>query len=178
MKALRNALLALTTLAAACGGLTGSNPGGPGRTASSQTCDPTTLNLNGGTIGIAAVFNPTATFTSGNYIITGNTIDFNGSVSAFGGQLIVAGLQSVRLSSVSFSGAATYNLLGAGTLSTSGGTTTLVTTLTIGALNGVATSALKGYNGGGAATGGAITYQIGDANVAANFAGMLCGGVR
>ena len=37
--------------------------------------------VNGGTIGIAAVFNPTATFTGGNYINTGNTINFNGSVA-------------------------------------------------------------------------------------------------
>jgi len=36
--------------------------------------------VNGGTIGIAGVFNPTATFAGGNYIITGNTIDFNGSI--------------------------------------------------------------------------------------------------
>jgi hypothetical protein len=34
---------------------------------------------NSGIIGIAGTFNPTATFTSGNYILTGSTIDFNGT---------------------------------------------------------------------------------------------------
>jgi hypothetical protein len=32
-----------------------------------------------GTIDIAGVFNPSATFTSGNYIVTGNTINYNGA---------------------------------------------------------------------------------------------------
>ncbi|HKV35207.1 MAG TPA: hypothetical protein VJP89_12810, partial [Pyrinomonadaceae bacterium] len=35
--------------------------------------------VNGGTIGVAAIFNPIATFAGGNYVITNNTIDFNGS---------------------------------------------------------------------------------------------------
>ena len=35
--------------------------------------------VNGGTIGIAGVFSPTATFGGGGYVITGNTINFNGS---------------------------------------------------------------------------------------------------
>jgi hypothetical protein len=43
--------------------------------------------VNGGTIGIAAVFNPTATFAGGNYVVTNNTVNFNGSgaqtISAF-----------------------------------------------------------------------------------------------
>src|SRR5262249_19754589 len=34
-----------------------------------------------GTIGVAGVFNPIATFAGGNYVITNSTIDFNGSGS-------------------------------------------------------------------------------------------------
>src|SRR5678815_3298314 len=35
--------------------------------------------VNGGTIGVAEVFNPIATFAGGNYVITNNTVNFNGS---------------------------------------------------------------------------------------------------
>jgi CSLREA domain-containing protein len=38
------------------------------------------VTLASGTIGIAGIFSPTASFTSGVYVITGNTIDFNGSI--------------------------------------------------------------------------------------------------
>jgi Domain of unknown function DUF11 len=42
----------------------------------------TTSNVtfpSGGTIGIAGTFNPTATFSSGGYVLTGNTVDYNSS---------------------------------------------------------------------------------------------------
>ncbi len=35
--------------------------------------------VNGGTIGVAGIFNPIATFAGGNYVIANNTVDFNGS---------------------------------------------------------------------------------------------------
>ncbi len=35
--------------------------------------------VNGGTIGIAGIFNPTATFTSGAFVVTGNTVVYNGT---------------------------------------------------------------------------------------------------
>ena len=35
--------------------------------------------VNGGTIGVAGIFNPIATFAGGNYVVTNNTVDFNGS---------------------------------------------------------------------------------------------------
>ena len=35
--------------------------------------------VNGGTIGVAGIFSPTATFAGGNYIILNNTVNFNGS---------------------------------------------------------------------------------------------------
>ena len=142
---------------------------------SNATSSSLTVNGTG-----AATFNGAL---SGNGSVTiasdtaGRAIDFNGSASTFGGQMTVQGVLNVRLSSVSFSGAATYNLPAGGTLSTSGGTTSLVTTLTIGALNGSSTSTLKGYNGGGAGTGGAIAYQIGDANKTAVFAGNVIDGI-
>jgi Bacterial Ig-like domain (group 3)/PKD domain/Calx-beta domain len=34
---------------------------------------------NGGTVGVAGIFSPTATFAGGNYVVTNNTVDFNGS---------------------------------------------------------------------------------------------------
>lgn len=37
------------------------------------------VTLSSGTITISGTFNPTASFTSGNYITTGNTVDFNSS---------------------------------------------------------------------------------------------------
>ncbi len=43
-----------------------------------RTTNSVTL-INGGTIGIAGAFAPTSTFTTGNYIVTGNTVDFNGA---------------------------------------------------------------------------------------------------
>ncbi len=45
-----------------------------------RTTNSITL-INAGTVGIAGTFNPSATFTSGNYIVTNNTINFNGTVS-------------------------------------------------------------------------------------------------
>lgn len=42
-----------------------------------RTTNNVTL-INAGTIFVAGTFNPTATFTSGNYVVTGNTINFNG----------------------------------------------------------------------------------------------------
>src|SRR6185295_5507864 len=44
----------------------------------SRTTFSVTL-VNGGTIGVAGTFAPTATFAGGNYITTNNTIDFNGA---------------------------------------------------------------------------------------------------
>ena len=66
-----------------------------------RTVNSVTL-VNGGTIGIAGTFAPTATFTSGNYIITNNTIDFNGAgaqtVAAFNyNNLTISGNRAVAI---------------------------------------------------------------------------------
>lgn len=45
---------------------------------SARTTNSVTL-ANGGTIGIAGVFSPTATFTTGNYITINNSVNFNGT---------------------------------------------------------------------------------------------------
>jgi hypothetical protein len=44
----------------------------------SRTTNSITL-ANSGTIGISGTFTPSASFTSGNYILTGSTVNFNGS---------------------------------------------------------------------------------------------------
>jgi hypothetical protein len=36
---------------------------------------------SGGTIGVGRTFNPAATFSSGGYVVTNNTVDFNGTVA-------------------------------------------------------------------------------------------------
>jgi hypothetical protein len=48
-------------------------------TISGTRANQTVTLVNGGTIGIAGTFSTTASFTVGGYIITNNTIDFNGS---------------------------------------------------------------------------------------------------
>jgi hypothetical protein len=35
--------------------------------------------VSGGTVGVAGIFNPIATFAGGNYVVTNNTVDFKGS---------------------------------------------------------------------------------------------------
>lgn len=87
------------------------------------------------TIGIANAFSPIATFTSGGYVITNNTIDFNGT----GPQTIPAfsyfnlTISSVRTTnSVTFSNSGTVGIAGALTLSatfTSGGYVTTGSTV-------------------------------------------------
>jgi autotransporter-associated beta strand protein len=101
--------------------------------------------------------------------------DVGGSNAFFGGSVTVAGTQTIRLGAASGSGLATWNLPAGGTISTNSGTTSSVTIIPLGALNGVATSTLKGYNAGG--TGGNTAYQLGDAGVNANFQGNIIDGL-
>jgi hypothetical protein len=67
---------------------------------------------NGGTLGIAGAFAPTATFAGGAFVVTGNTVDFNGA-----GPQTIAAFNYNNLTS-SNSGART--LAGAGTIGIAG----------------------------------------------------------
>ena len=49
-------------------------------TATARGVNSITL-VNGGTIGIAGAFSPLATFAGGAYVITNNTVDYNGSTA-------------------------------------------------------------------------------------------------
>ena len=105
---------------------------------------------------------------------TGKLFDLGGSNTTFGGGIIVTGTQTIRLSTNGGSGLATWSLPNGGTISANAGTSSSVTTIPLGALNGNAASTLKGYNAGG--SGGNIAYQLGDANVPGTFAGNIIDG--
>jgi hypothetical protein len=80
-----------------------------------------------GTIGIAGAFNPTATFTSGGYVITGSTIDFNGAaqnVPAFNG---ATGYNNLNLSGAAGTKTAAGNIVVSGNFDNGGGSNNAVT---------------------------------------------------
>jgi HYR domain len=79
-----------------------------------RTTNNVTL-LNGGTIGIAGAFSPTATFTTGGFVVTNNTIDFNG----IGAQTVA----SFNYNNLSITGPRTTNnvtLVNGGTIGVAG----------------------------------------------------------
>src|SRR5262249_7369381 len=124
-------------------------------------------NINGNLTGTGTV-----NLVSDN---TGKLIDLGGSNTTFGGTVVLAGTQTIRLGGNGGSGAAVWNVTGGGTISSNAGTTSFTTTEFLGALNGVAGSTLYGYRAGG--TGGNIAYQVGDANVTGSFAGNVVDGI-
>jgi hypothetical protein len=70
---------------------------------------------NGGTIGVAAAFSPTATFSSGGWVVTGNTVNFNGTgaqtVPAFDyNNLTISGARAAN--SVTLANGGTVGVLG------------------------------------------------------------------
>ena len=72
--------------------------------------------VSGGTIGVAGSFSPTATFSSGAFVVTGNTVDFNGTgaqtAPAFDyNNLTISGARTVN--SVTLANAGTVGILGA-----------------------------------------------------------------
>jgi len=80
-----------------------------------------------GTIGVAGAFNPTATFTSGGYVITGSTVDFNGAaqnVPVFNG---ATGYDNLNLSGASGTKTATGNIVVGGNFDNGGGANNAVT---------------------------------------------------
>ena len=85
------------------------------------------VTLASGTIGVAGAFNPTATFSSGNYVTTGNTMTFNGSAL----QSIAA---SFTFNNLTISNSTGVSLSGGGTTAVVNGTLALTSgTLTVGA---------------------------------------------
>lgn len=104
--------------------------------------------VNGGTIGVSNVFSPTATFTTGNYINTNNTVDFNGT----GAQTIPA----FNYNNLTISGARTTNSI------------TLANTGTIG-IAGTFTNSATFTTGGYIVTGSTVNYN---GNAAQNVIGF------
>jgi hypothetical protein len=102
-----------------------------------RTTNNVTL-INGGTIGVSNIFSPTATFTTGNYVNTNNTINFNGT----GAQTIPA----FNYNNLTISGARTTNSI------------TLANAGIIGVSNAFAASATF-TTGGYIRTGSTIDYN-------------------
>jgi fibronectin-binding autotransporter adhesin len=114
----------------------------------------TTSNVtlaSSGTIGIAGTFTPSATFTSGGYVITGSTMDFNGT----GAQTVVA----FNYNNIVLSGARTTNYITVSPTGTVGiaGTVTATATFTSGGF--ISTNSTIDYNGSGSQTALAGPYH-------------------
>jgi len=109
------------------------------------------VTLAGGTIGVAGIFSPTASFTSGAYVVTGNTVNYNGT-----------GAQTVRAfnyNNLTISGARTTNnvtLEAGGTLGVAG-TFSPSATFTSGSY--ITTNNTVDFNGTGAQTVPVFSYN-------------------
>jgi hypothetical protein len=115
-----------------------------------RTINALTL-ANGGTINVAGVFSPTATFSTGGYVVTNNTVNFNGS----GAQTIPA----FNFNSLTISGARTTNsvtLVSGGTIGVAAAFSATATFTTGGY---VITGNTVNFNGTGAQTVTAFNYN-------------------
>ncbi|MGH9871612.1 MAG: DUF4214 domain-containing protein [Pyrinomonadaceae bacterium] len=129
-----------------------------------HTTNSVTL-VNGGTIRVAGTFSPTATFTSGNYIVTNNTFEFNGA----GAQTIGApfNYNNLTISGNRGGGAIT---LQAGTIgvaavfSPTATNNTYVTTGNTVNFNGSALQTIPAFTFGGLT----LTNAVGGANLSGN----------
>lgn len=80
-----------------------------------RTTNSVTL-ASSGTIGVGGAFNPSATFTSGAYVVTGSSIDYN----AAGAQSIVGGSSFPLYNNLTVSGSGTKTASGAIALTAAG----------------------------------------------------------
>lgn len=69
-----------------------------------------------GTIGVGGTFNPTATFGGGGYVVTGSTVDYNGTT----GQSVVGGATFALYNNLTVSGSGTKNASGDVSLTAAG----------------------------------------------------------
>ncbi|HLA10003.1 MAG TPA: hypothetical protein VJ023_05250 [Pyrinomonadaceae bacterium] len=98
--------------------------------------------VNGGTIGIAAAFSPTATFAGGAYVITNNTVDYNGA----GAQNIAAfNYNNLTSSNVGARTLANAGTIGIAAVFTPGGNTYTITGSTIN-FNGAGAQSIPAFN--------------------------------
>ncbi len=135
-----------------------------------RTTNSVTL-VNGGTIGVAGAFSPTATFTSGNYIVTNNTFDFNGT-----GAQTVPQFNFNNLTISQARGANNVTLANGGTIGIAGA---FSPTATFGGGGFVITNNTINFNGTGAQTVPAFNYNnltLSNARTGANNITLVNGG--
>ena len=130
------------------------------RTTNSITLEST------GTIGIAGAFTPGATFSSGSYVVTSTTMDFNGGTQDLPPFNGATGYNNLILSGASSTKTATGNIVVAGTFDNGGASNNAVTlilgtnTLTYASLeNSGATLRFAGATNGIAVSTGTVEYD-------------------
>ncbi len=133
------------------------------------------VTLNSGTVGISGTFSPIASFTSGGYVTTGNTVDFNATTAQ--------SVPAFNYNDLTISNTRTTNnvtLASSGTIGIAG---TFSPTASFTSGSYVTTGSTVNYNGSGAqsvaafdyhhlslSTGGTKTLAAGTTRVAGNFA--------
>jgi hypothetical protein len=127
--------------------------------------------VNGGTVGVAGTFSPIATFGTGGYVVTGNTVNYNGT----GAQTITA----FNYNSLTISGARTTNSVTLPSGATVGvaGTFSPAATFTTGGY--AIAGSIVNYNGTGAQTVAAFNYNhltLSGARTGANNVTLVNGG--
>ena len=140
-----------------------------------RTTNSVTL-INGGTIRVAGTFSPTATFTTGNYIITNNTFEFNGA----GAQTVGAPFNYNNLTVSGNRGGGVITLQAgtigvAGVFSPTATNNTYVTTGNIMNFNGSAAQTIPAFSYGGLTLTNTAGGNLGG-NVTVNGALFLASG--
>ncbi len=132
--------------------------------------------VNGGTIGVAGNFSPTATFAGGNYVVTNNTVDFNGT----GAQSVGAPFNFNNLTISGNHGGAAITLAAgtigiAGTFSPTATNNTYVTTGNTVNFNGTALQTIPAFSFGGLTLTNVANANL-SGNVTVNGALLLASG--